>query len=99
MIGGKFVPLTIMNSENTDMDAMITTFNTTVTETGNLILGRLRQKKKTWVTAEILYLCDKKRELRKKRIEPEGSEKYRGVNNNMKKCMKKAKRKLDTLTV
>ena len=31
------------------------------------------------------------RELRKKRFEPEGSEKYKEVNNNIKRCMKKAK--------
>ncbi|WP_419584635.1 hypothetical protein, partial [Thiolapillus sp.] len=30
-------------------------------------------------------------ELRKKRFEPEGSEKYKEVNNNIKRCMKKAK--------
>ena len=39
----------------------------------------------------ILDLCDKRRELRKKRFELEGSEKYKEVNNNIKKCMKKAK--------
>ena len=55
------------------------------------ILGKHRQKKKSWVTAEILDLCDKRRELRKKRFEPEGSEKYKEVNNNIKRCMKKAK--------
>ena len=31
------------------------------------------------------------RELRKNRFEPEGSEKYNDVNNNIKRCMKKAK--------
>ena len=36
-------------------------------------------------------LCDKRRELRKKRFEPEGSEKYKAVNNNIKRCTKKAK--------
>ena len=35
--------------------------------------------------------CDKRRELRKKRFEPGGSEKYKEVNNNIKRCMKKAK--------
>ena len=39
----------------------------------------------------ILDLCDKRRELRKKRFEPEGSEKYKEVNKNIKRCMKKAK--------
>ena len=36
-------------------------------------------------------VCDKRRELRKKRFELEDSEKYKKVNNNVKKCMKKAK--------
>ena len=90
MIGGRFAPLTIMSNEDTDIDSMITTFNTAVTETASEILVKHRQKKKSWITAEILDLCDKMRELRKKRIEPEGSEKYKEVNNNIKRCMKKA---------
>ena len=75
MIGGKFAPLTIMYNEDADMDSMITTFNTGVTETAGEILGKHRQKKKPWVTAEILDLWDQRRELRKKQFEPEGSEK------------------------
>ena len=56
-------------NEDTDMDSMITTFNTTtVTETASEILGKHRQKKKPWITAEILDLCDKRREQRKKRL-------------------------------
>ena len=90
MIGGKFAPLTIMNNEDTDLDSMITTFNTAVTETASDFLGKPCQKKKPWVTSEILDLCDRRRELRSKRCEPEGPEKYREVNNNIKKCMKKA---------
>ena len=90
VIGGKFAPLTIMNNEGTNMDSVIPTFNTAMTETSSEILGKHRQKKKTWVTAEIFDLCDKSRELRKKRFEPEGSEKYREVNN-IKRCMIKAK--------
>ena len=66
MIGGKFAPLTIMNNENTNLDSMITTFNTAVTETASEILGKHCQKKKPNVTAEILDLCNKRRELRKK---------------------------------
>ena len=73
---------------------MITTFNTAVTETASEILGKHRQKKKPWITAEILDPCDKRRELRKKRFEPEGSQTYKEVNNNIKRCMKKAKENL-----
>ena len=80
-----------MSNEDTDIDSMITTFNTTVTETASETLGKHRQKKKPWITAEILDLCDKRRELRKKRFELGGSEKYKEVNNNIKRCMKKAK--------
>ena len=92
MIGGKFAPLTIMNNEATDMDSVVTTFNTAVAETASEILGKHRQKKKSWITAEILDLCDKRRELRKKKIEPEGSEKYKKVSNNIKRCTRKAKK-------
>ena len=91
MIGGKFAPLTIMCNEDTDIDSIITTFNIAVTETASEILGKHRQKKKFWITAEMFDLCDKRRELRKKRFEPEGSEKYKEVKNNIKRCMKKAK--------
>ena len=45
-IGGKFAPLTIMNNEDTDMDLMITTFNTAVTEIASEILGKHHQKRK-----------------------------------------------------
>ena len=46
MIGRRFAPLTIMSNEDTNIDSMITTFNTAVTETASEILGKHRQKKK-----------------------------------------------------
>ena len=61
MIGGKLSPLSIISNEDTDTDSMITTFNTAVTETASEILGKHCQKKKTWITAEILDLCDRRR--------------------------------------
>ena len=93
VIGGRFAPL-IMSNEDTDIDSMSTTFNTAVTETASEILGKHGRKKKLWITAEILDLCDKRRELRKKRFEPKGAEKYNEVNNNIKRYMKKAKENL-----
>ena len=54
-------------------------------------MANIVREKKNWVTADIPDLCDKRRELRKKRLEPEGFEKYKEVNNNIKRCMKKAK--------
>ena len=67
-----------MNNEGADKDSVTTTFNTAVTETGSEILGKHRQKEKSWVTAEILDLCDKRRDLREKKVltVSEGSEKY-----------------------
>ena len=91
MIGGRFATLTIISNDDTDIDSMITTFNTAVTETASEILGEHPQKKKPWITVEILDLCDKRRGLRKKRFEPEGAEKYKEVNNNIERCMKKTK--------
>ena len=51
-----------MNDKGADFDSMITTFNTAVTETASEILGKHYQKEKPWVTADILDLCDKRRE-------------------------------------
>ena len=45
IIGTKLAPLTIMNNEDTDMDSMITTFNTVVTETASEILGTHQRRK------------------------------------------------------
>ena len=45
MIGGRFAPLTIMSNDDTDIDSMITIFNTAVTETASEILGKHRQEK------------------------------------------------------
>ena len=44
-------------------------------------------------SVQILLICAiKRRELKKKTFEPEGSEKYREVHNNIERCMKKAKK-------
>ena len=93
--------ITTMSNEDTDIDSMITTFNTAVTETAREIVGKRQKSKQTekqtnkqkTVTAEIFDLCDKRRELRKERFEPAGSEKYKEVNNIIRRCIKKAKEK------
>ena len=43
--GGKFAPLSIMDNEDTDLDSMITTFNTTVIEIASEILGKHVRRK------------------------------------------------------
>ena len=47
---------------------------------------------KNWFTADILDLCDKRRELRKKRFKPKGSETYNEMNNTIMRCMKRQKK-------
>ena len=48
------------------MDAMITTYNTAVTDAASEILGKERRRKKPWVTKDVLDLYDERRELKKK---------------------------------
>ncbi|KAK2160515.1 hypothetical protein NP493_1640g00033 [Ridgeia piscesae] len=91
MIGGKFAALTILDADGTDMDTLINTFNTAVTNTASESLGKHRPVKKPWVTADLLDLCDKRRELKKKKKDAEGVRQYRAANQEIKKGMKKAK--------
>ena len=78
-IGGKFAPLIGLSDEDMDMDTMITTYNTVVTDAASEILGKERCRKKPWVTKEFLDLCDVRKKLKKKRYEDsEGSEESKG---------------------
>ena len=67
-IGGKFTPLLALENQDIETDALINSFNTAVTETANNVPGKHRPAKKPWVTDNILKLCDKRRELRQRRI-------------------------------
>ena len=92
MIGGKFAALTILDAYGTDMEMLINTFNTAVTNTASEILGKHLPIKKPWVTADLFDLCDKRRELmKKKKKDAEGVRQYRAANQEIKKGMKKAK--------
>ena len=58
----------------------------------NIVRRKNKQtNKQKWITANILDLCDKRRKLGKKLFELERSERYKEVNNSIKRCMKKAK--------
>ena len=69
---------------------IVNTFNTEVTDTANEILGKHCTVKKPWVINDVLDLCDKCRELKKKNV-TEGAKEYRAINQEVKKAMKKAK--------
>ena len=56
-IGGKFAPFIGLSDEDMDMDTMITTYNTSVTDAASEILGKERRRKKPWVTKDVLDLC------------------------------------------
>ena len=62
-----------LSDEDMDMDTMITTYNTAVTDAASEILGKERRRKKPWVTKDVLDLCDERRDLKKKRYEAEGA--------------------------
>ena len=91
MIGGKFAPLITLDADQTDMNSLINTFNTAVTDTANEILGKHRPVKKPWVTSDVLDACDKRRELKKKYDTDDGEKQYKAANQEVKKSMKKAK--------
>ena len=56
-----------------DINTMITTYNTAVTDAASEILGKERRRKNSWVTRDVSDLCNEKRNLRKKRYEAEGA--------------------------
>ena len=62
-----------------------------VIETASEIPGKHHQKKKNLGHCRNSDLCNKRRKLRKQRFKPEGSEKYKEVNNNIKRWIKRAK--------
>ena len=93
MIGGKFAPLTLLNADDTEVDALVNSFNKALTESASEILGKRRAVERPWVKTSILDLCDERRALKKGRHETaEGASKYRAINQEIKKSIKKAKR-------
>ena len=70
-IGGKFASLIGLSDE--DMDTMITTYNTAVTDAASEILGKERRRKKPWVIKDVFDFCDERRDLNEKRYEAEGA--------------------------
>ena len=54
-IGGKFAPLIGLSNEDMDMDTMITTYNTAVTDAASEILGKERRRKKPWAPNQFFH--------------------------------------------
>ena len=72
-LGGRFAPLVTLVDEDADLDSMVTHFNKAVTDTAAELLGKPRRKRTPWATFEILDLCNQRRDLKKKKGEPEGA--------------------------
>ena len=89
-ISGQFAPLIRLRGEDMDVNTMITTYNTAVTDAACEILVKERDRKMPWVTRDVLYLCDEKRNLKKKRYKAEGAKEYREANKRIQKAVKKA---------
>ena len=67
------------------MDGWVNNFNVAVTETANETLGQYRHKKLSWVTLDILHLCDKRRELKEDKFKTKNAKQYKAVNQQIKK--------------
>ena len=52
MIGGKFAPPIGLRDEDMDINTVITTYNTALTDAASEILGKERRRKKPWVTKD-----------------------------------------------
>ena len=89
-VGGRFAPLATLVDEDADLDSLVTNFNKAVIDTAAELLGKQCRKRKPWVTPEVLDLCDERRDLKKKRGQPEGAKDYREIKRKMTK-MKMAK--------
>ena len=89
--GGKFAPLLALENQDTEIDALINSFNTAVTEKANNILDKHRPAKKPWVTDNILKLCDKRREFKQTKNTTEGAKLYREASEQVKNGVTKAK--------
>ncbi|GFR98125.1 hypothetical protein ElyMa_004493600 [Elysia marginata] len=64
-IGGKFATLTFIDN---DVDTMADSLKEVLVSTAEEVLGRKRRTIQPWVTNEVLDLCDKRRELRKRKF-------------------------------
>ena len=95
----QFAPLLALENQDTEIDVLINSFNTVVTETANNILGKHQPAKKPWVTDNILKLCDKRRELKHKKNTTEGAKLYREANQPFKKRHEKGKGDMDWRTM
>ncbi len=74
-----------------DLESATDSFNKALIETASNLLGKKRLIKKPWITKDVLEICDKRRELKSKKGNPDGAKEYRKVNKMVKTSIKNAK--------
>ena len=74
---------------NDNIEESIQKLNKLIINKADEVLGKYREKKKSWITNELLDMYDLRRQLKKTKHEP-GS-KYKTINTQIKRDMKKAK--------
>ncbi|GFR77600.1 RNA-directed DNA polymerase from mobile element jockey-like [Elysia marginata] len=90
-IGGKFAALTLIDN---DVDTMANSLKEVLVSTAEEVLGMKRRTIQPWVTNEVLDLCDKRREFRKRKFGSNvAMENYKLANKAVRKKMKEAKEK------
>ena len=73
-------------------DKTYTIIAESITSTAQQVLGKYRKKIQSWITDDILDLCDKRRELKAmKNNSDKLKDEYRKVHNLIRRSMKKAK--------
>ena len=88
-VRGKFAPLIGLRDDDMEIDTMLTTYNTAFTDAASDILRKEHRRKKSWITKD--FLCDERRDSKKRRYEAEGANAYWKANKRIKKAVKKAK--------
>ncbi|XP_076443965.1 uncharacterized protein LOC143282251 [Babylonia areolata] len=88
-VGRKFAALNLMDI---DVDTLSNNIKEVLTTTAEQVVGKKRKRIQPWVTNEVLDLCDKRRELRKKKHPSnEARTKHQQVNREVRTKMKAAK--------
>ena len=87
----EIAPLIGLRDEDMNINAMISTYNTAVTDAASEILGKEHRRKKPWVTKDVLDPCDERRYFKKKRYEAEGAKNTGKQTGGFRKVVKKAK--------
>ena len=88
-VGGKFAALNILDS---NVDTLANDIKEVLLTTAEETLGKKRKKIQPWVTNEVLDLCNKRRELRKRKYANDKARmEYRQAHGEVRKKMKAAK--------